>query len=198
MKISTIPTKKLALLCTAFCAAAMLAFTPDAKAITNLQFNDHKVVGTIAPGNGNAQDVAPWVNYMITLGLGNHGNVGNQTVTRSNNSFVNLPNANPNITAAGHFTLGNTIINLGAGGVYTYLFVQYDGFFGGDNSLVWNVASLSGIITIPWLGPNNFSNASSWILFGPDTPGVPDGGTTVMLLGAALGALGVARRYIMR
>ena len=26
---------------------------------------------------------------------------------------------------------------------------------------------------------------------------VPDGGTTVMLLGAALGALGIARRYIM-
>jgi len=35
------------------------------------------------------------------------------------------------------------------------------------------------------------------ILFGPGTPGVPDGGTTVMLLGAALGALGIARRYIM-
>ena len=27
--------------------------------------------------------------------------------------------------------------------------------------------------------------------------GVPDGGTTVMLLGAALGALGIARRYVM-
>jgi len=29
------------------------------------------------------------------------------------------------------------------------------------------------------------------------TPSVPDGGTTVMLLGAALGALGMARRFIM-
>jgi hypothetical protein len=28
------------------------------------------------------------------------------------------------------------------------------------------------------------------------TPGVPDGGTTVMLLGAALGALGMARRFL--
>jgi hypothetical protein len=28
-------------------------------------------------------------------------------------------------------------------------------------------------------------------------PGVPDGGVTVMLLGAALGVLGIARRYIM-
>ena len=32
---------------------------------------------------------------------------------------------------------------------------------------------------------------------GPNGGTVPDGGTTVMLLGAALGALGMARRYIM-
>jgi hypothetical protein len=32
---------------------------------------------------------------------------------------------------------------------------------------------------------------------GPSGGTVPDGGTTVMLLGAALGALGMARRYIM-
>jgi hypothetical protein len=31
----------------------------------------------------------------------------------------------------------------------------------------------------------------------PPPPGVPDGGTTVMLLGAALGALGMARRFLM-
>ena len=29
-------------------------------------------------------------------------------------------------------------------------------------------------------------------------PVVPDGGSTVMLLGAAFGALGLARRYLMR
>jgi hypothetical protein len=32
----------------------------------------------------------------------------------------------------------------------------------------------------------------------PGGNGVPDGGTTVMLLGAALGALGMARRFLMR
>jgi protein with PEP-CTERM/exosortase system signal len=31
---------------------------------------------------------------------------------------------------------------------------------------------------------------------GPGTPGVPDGGATVMLLGVALGALGMVRRYL--
>jgi VPDSG-CTERM motif len=34
------------------------------------------------------------------------------------------------------------------------------------------------------------------LVFGPGVPGVPDGGTTVMLLGAALGALGMARRFL--
>jgi hypothetical protein len=32
----------------------------------------------------------------------------------------------------------------------------------------------------------------------PGGNGVPDGGTTVMLLGVALGALGMARRFLMR
>ena len=44
-------------------------------------------------------------------------------------------------------------------------------------------------------GPNGFGGISSVDLFAC-TPGVPDGGATVMLLGAALGALGIARRFI--
>jgi hypothetical protein len=34
-----------------------------------------------------------------------------------------------------------------------------------------------------------------WDLLNPTT--APDGGTTVMLLGAALGALGMVRRYLI-
>jgi len=40
--------------------------------------------------------------------------------------------------------------------------------------------------TSPIIGPN----------IGPRPPGVPDGGVTAMLLGAALGALGIVRRYL--
>ena len=195
MKTTTIPTKKLALLCTAFCAAAMLAFTPDAKAL-DLTFTDQHVVGTTTPGNPPpTPNVAIWINYMITLGLGQSGNIQNQTVTRSNNAFANLPNADANIFLRDSSPNPSTTINLGAGGVYTYLFAKYDGQ--NDKSLVWNVANLTGTIRIPQLGPQGHG-LSVWILFGPGTPGVPDGGTTVMLLGAALGALGIARRYIMR
>jgi hypothetical protein len=40
------------------------------------------------------------------------------------------------------------------------------------------------------------STLIGWTLFTAGVPGVPDGGTTVMLLGAALGALGMARRFL--
>jgi VPDSG-CTERM motif len=43
----------------------------------------------------------------------------------------------------------------------------------------------------------DFEHLVGWTLFGPGgVPGVPDGGTTAMLLGAALGALGIARRFM--
>ena len=45
-------------------------------------------------------------------------------------------------------------------------------------------------------GPNGFGGISSVDLFQCIPTGVPDGGITVMLLGAALGALGIARRFI--
>ena len=44
-------------------------------------------------------------------------------------------------------------------------------------------------------GPNGFGGISRVDLFA-SVPGVPDGGATVMLLGAALGALGMARRFL--
>jgi hypothetical protein len=43
-------------------------------------------------------------------------------------------------------------------------------------------------------GPNGFGGISRVDLFA--SPGVPDGGQAVMLLGAALGALGMARRFL--
>jgi hypothetical protein len=184
---------KLALVSAAVCAV-MLAFSPNANAITNLAFNDQYNVGSFKFGMSNPADpgsVATYVNYMITLNPGQSGTFSGMPFIRSNNVFANLPNADSNIIATGTNNMG---IDLGAGGVYTYLFAKYDGK--NDYSQVWYVGNLSGIINIPLNGPLGHA-LSGWILFGPGTPGVPDGGTTVMLLGAALGALGIARRYIM-
>jgi hypothetical protein len=88
---------------------------------------------------------------------------------------------------------GLTTVDLNLYGTFTYLFAKYDG--PNDNSVVWNISGLTGILTIPADGPNGYG-LSGWILFNQTAPGVPDGGTTVMLLGAALGALGMARRFL--
>ncbi|MGB9476396.1 MAG: VPDSG-CTERM sorting domain-containing protein [Candidatus Udaeobacter sp.] len=192
MKIKMIPVNKLALLAVAL-GAAMLAFTPKANALT-LAFNDQYVVGTMQFTPGNPADPASlqgYVNYMITLAPGGTGTFSGMPFTRSNNVFANLPNAV--FLNNGHDTGTTTTVDLGAGGVYTYLFAKYDGQ--NDISQVWYVGNLSGIITIPLNGPLGHA-LSGWTLFGPGTPGVPDGGTTVMLLGTALGALGTVRRFL--
>jgi hypothetical protein len=197
MKINIIPSNKLALVCTAFCAAAMLAFSPNTSADTTLAFDDTHVVGFVSPAApADPAAVADYVNFMIGLGLGQSvshdfgGAEGTQTITRSMNTFGSLPTA----SAVGAVSGTGTTIDLNALGTFTYLFAKYDGQ--NDNSVVWNISGLTGTLTIPGFGPLGYA-LSGWILFGPGTPGVPDGGTTVMLLGAALGALGMARRFLM-
>jgi hypothetical protein len=58
------------------------------------------------------------------------------------------------------------------------------------------VFGLTGTITIPEFGsPDGHNQLSGWTLF---TPGgqVPDGGSTIFLLGAALSAIGLVRRKL--
>jgi hypothetical protein len=189
MKINIIPTNKLVMLCAAVCAA-MFVFSHNASANTTLGFfPDTHVVGTVTPGApASDADVASYINFMIGLTPGTSGSFSGQSITRSTNLFGSLPTA----TATGAVDGTGTTIDLNALGTFTYLFAKYDGQ--NDNSVVWNISGLTGVITIPADGPLGYG-LSGWILFGP-TGTVPDGGTTVMLLGAALGALGMARRFL--
>jgi hypothetical protein len=185
MKINRSSTTKLALLCTVL-FGAVLAFSNNAKALT---IGDAHELGFVNFGipSGDA-DRLIYVNHLIGMALGTSDKADGQTYFRSNNSFGQLPQA----VLAGHVNGTSTSINLGAGGLYTYLFAKYDGPNYGSE--VWYVGDLSGIITIPATAGGY--GLSGWTLFGPGVPGVPDGGTTAMLLGAALSMLGVARRYI--
>jgi hypothetical protein len=189
MKINKIPTNKLAMLSAVACAV-MLAFTNNARADTTLGFfPDTHVVGSITPGApADPADVATYVNFMIGLTPGTAGTFSGQLITRSTNLFGSLPTA----SATGSVSGTGTTINLNTLGTFTYLFAKYDGQ--NDNSQVWNISGLTGVLTIPANGPLGYG-LSGWILFGP-TGFVPDGGSTVMLLGAALGALGMARRFL--
>ncbi len=210
MKINKSSTTKLALFSIAL-FGALLAFSQNASALptvmpptitTDLGFfdpvtltGDTHVVGTVSPGApASPAAVADYINFMILMGTNTSdthdfgGAEGIQTLYRTTNTFGSLPTA----SAVGAVSGTGTSINLNVLGTFTYLFAKYDGQ--NDNSVVWNIAGLTGMLTIPGFGPNGYG-LSGWILFGP-TGTVPDGGTTVMLLGTALGALGMARRFL--
>jgi hypothetical protein len=190
MKVKIISTKKLAMLSAAFCAV-MLAFSHNASALT---IGDSQELGFVDRGlpAGDA-DRTLFVNTMIGLALngsthviiGPHDNL----ITRSNNNFGPLPTAIFALNSPGGDNPPTTI-DLGTG-LYSYLYAKYDGpNYGAE---VWYVGNLSGSITIPATGGGY--GLSGWTLFGPGGR-VPDGGITVMLLGLALGALGIARRFM--
>jgi len=191
MKLNILPTNKLAMLSAAFCAV-MLAFSHNASALT---FGDAHDLGQVLFGIPSGDvDRTNYVNHLIDMAPGTSDSFSGQTFNRSlanpGPGFPNYPDA--------VFALNgtSTTINLGSG-LYSYLFAKYDGPNAGSE--VWYVGDLSGTITIPAVGlaGQNYG-LSGWTLFGPGGGGqVPDGGTTVMLLGAALGALGMARRYIL-
>ena len=195
MKPNIIRINKLAVLSAAVCAV-MLAFSQTASAVPvpkpatiNLTIGDAHELGFVQFGipSGDA-DRLTYVNHLIGMALGTSDQADGQTYFRSNNDFGPLAPA----VLTGLVNGTSTSINLGAGGTYLYLFAKYDGPNYGSE--VWYVGDLSGIITIPDTAGGY--GLSGWTLFG-SAGSVPDGGTTVMLLGAALGALGVARRYIM-
>jgi hypothetical protein len=190
MKINMIPTNKLAMLSAVVCAV-MLAFTNNARADATLGFfPDTRVVGTISPGApADAADVATYINFMIALPSPGSGTFAGQNITRTSNSFGSLPTA----TATGSVSGTGTTIDLTSFGTFTYLFAKYDGQ--NDLSQVWNISGITGTITIPADGPLGYG-LSGWILFNQTGPPTPDGGVTVMLLGTALGALGMARRFL--
>jgi hypothetical protein len=189
MKVNIIPVNKLALLCTAVCAT-MLAFSNNASALT---IGDDHELGFVEFGiPSSEQDRVNYTNHLIGMALGTTDQALGQTFTRSNNDFGPLPTAvivGPTVTTPNPPSVVS--INIGTG-LYTYLFAKYDGPNYGSE--VWYIGDLSGTITIP--GFAGQYGLSGYTLFGPGTPGVPDGGTTAILLGMAFGALGIARRFL--
>jgi VPDSG-CTERM motif len=90
-----------------------------------------------------------------------------------------------NLTGSG-FTLDGVLIKdgrvQGKGHIYRFYGVSADEALIGSGTVTFD-DPVRGISHITFFGS-------------PGGNGVPDGGTTVMLLGAALGALGMARRYL--
>jgi protein with PEP-CTERM/exosortase system signal len=195
MKIRAISTGKLTLLLAAVWAV-ILASSDDAKAIAyplppiNLASVDQHELGQVLPGM-LAGDAEQYVNSVIGLSLGGSEhliiNGQDSLVTRSNNDFG--PLSGPATLA---LTGQGVTVNLRTQGTYDYLLAKYDG--PNAISAVWYVGDLTGIIRIPAISGEY---GPSWALFTSGPQSVPDGGATVIILGAALGILGVVRRYLL-
>ena len=192
MKMISLPKWAVVIACTGF-----MALASQVRA-TSLTFSDMYDLGTINYGiaSGDADRTA-YVNELISLAPGTMNFFDAGTAQTYNRSLSNWGGPYPFYPAA-VFALnsgGNpsTTINLGTGG-YQYLFAKYDGpNYGAE---VWDLSGLTGTITIPEFAlPDGHCQISGWTLF---TPGgqVPDGGSTVLLLGAALSAIGLVHRKL--
>jgi len=188
---------KLAILCTAVCAA-MLASTHNASA-TTLTIGDSQTIGYVFYGIPSGDtDRQTYVNDLIAFynsGCASGTDCGSahgQDYFMVNNPVQGLATL-PNAIWALNSVASSNSFSWATAGTYNYLFAKYDG--PNQGSVVWYVGNLTSF-TIPtqWNG----YGLSGWTLFGPGGAGAPDGGTTVMLLGAALGALGMARRFLKR
>ena len=201
---------------------AGLSLTQRADAVLEMTYNNgansssQYLLGTALPGlqgnGGQANRDAIMTNALLAMAVGAQGS-GSPLYSRSFNNFGSLPAANTtgNVLNGATIPEGTTPVTVSLGTGFQYLVVAYDGPNGGV--AVYNVAGLTGSVDLyryadpittgagigNLVGSNvatqGFFKMTGWTLLNP-TGVVPDGGTTVMLLGAGLGALGMARRFL--
>jgi hypothetical protein len=202
MKINIILKKKLPIFFAAVCAA-MLAFSHNASA-TPLHLLEPFQFFT----NGPIGNPAAELNYLQTHGGGSYqptflpatsqflgkfnddGSIENGAINISTYITLNMVSGNTweiswNLTGSG-FTLDGVLIKdgnvQGSGMLYRFYGVSAD-------------EALIGSGTVTFDDPTR--DISHISFFGSPGGQVPDGGATVMFLGAALCALGIARRFLM-
>ena len=177
------------------------------------------LLGTVFPGQvsppGQAAHDAAMTNFLLGRPL--QSQITNNGSLYSRTTWPGGPAATTTGAVLGTgFSNGTTpiSIDLSQYGTFQYLVAAYDGKNAG--TAVWNISGLTGTIQIyryakpevvnghltgNLLGSNTAQRGyfliTSWTLLNR-TGSVPDGGATVMLLGAALGGLGMVRRFIMR
>ena len=201
MKLNNIvPSMKLPLIAIAACAA-MLAFTQNANAarhpmpptpahlLAPVQFFTNGPIGNPAAELTylQGQNLLPATSQFLFKMNSNGSTEGafGQYFT-VNMVSGNTWNISWNLTGSG-FTLDGALIKdgnvQGSGMLYRFYGVS------ADETLIG-----SGTVTFD----NPVRNISHISFFGSPGGQVPDGGTTVMLLGAALGSLGMARRFLKK
>lgn len=199
-------------------AGAMCLVLTSAQAttitLTTLSTDIH-AVGDVVPGvnygdfGGNIGGDLAMANQLISMainatfiGIGQNVGDKNVTYTRTANTFgfatpqTQMPSASGTIVDGGGRTVSQ--ITLTGSGAY-YLVAKYDGPNGGAE--VWDISGLStgDIINLPSTAWGH--GMTGYALFGGEEASIPpqsipDGGATVLLLGAALSGLGLLRRKL--
>lgn len=177
---------------TVIAVVAVLAIASLSNALT-LTTASSSYVGHVKDGiPSNLTDEAGYINALITLGAGAGQTViGSETYDRLGSSLAGP--FDPAVVA-GAVKSDRTPAqgsSIDANG-FEYVLGKYDGDKAG--SLVWYVAGgFSGEVTLPALfGQYELSHIS---LFNA-SPRVPEGGSTITLLGLVLGILALVRRQI--
>lgn len=161
------------------------------------------VLGAINPDNpADPADEVTAINAILGLSLGGTGTSGANTVYRSQNDFGTLPLADVTQTSG----TGTKTSFMDDG--WEYLAVKYDGPNGASEVYYLGDVLAGTMIYIPAnaFGNNNSQyGLSGWNFFNdlttstnPPPPSVPDGGSTVALLGVALAGAGALRRKMQK
>jgi VPDSG-CTERM motif len=176
--------------------------------------NDPYLIGTVIPGTlngGQAVRDAAMTNTLLGMAApsqtGTWGEPSDPLFSRTNLNTTGYPAAttvgaaiNPTSIPDGGATLTITLT-----GSFQYLVVAYDGrnsgvavfdihtLVAGDEIVLARYAFPADPVHGDLVQGDRY-RMTTWSLLNPTT--APDGGTTVMLLGAALGALGMARRFV--
>lgn len=193
------------LICLILATAAVIGFTQRAEAIA-FTFTDARTLGFVYAGNlnANASTDETLINGLLATGLG-----VNMPPTFPTGGAVPTYFRTLNDPLAGSYPaavyanleFGPSVTHLTLTGTYEYLLAKYDG----PNSyrVVWYVGDLAAgtEVDIPkyfsdYPGPGNQYAVSHTRAFNEKSNGVPDGGSTVMLLGAVIVTAGVARRFL--
>lgn len=159
------------------------------------------VLGAINPDNpADPSDEVDAINAILGLSLGGTGSFGGNTIYRSQNNFGSLPT--PTLTGTSGTGTKTSFVDDG----YDYLAVKYDGPNGASEVYYLGDVLPGTMIYIPAnaFGVNNTQyGLSGWNFFNAITttnppPSVPDGGSTVALLGVALAGAEALRRKMRK
>ena len=201
-------------------ASLTVAFASSATTVLNVGLSSQDVLGEVvlngvytAPSGGQETRDLAMINQLV--GIYNGTIVQAAPYYLSANNFGSPPL--PQAVTTGDVITPNTGIHFAADGnvtitltsSYQYLIAAYDGKNAG--AVVWDISGLQAGTTIEftrYAQPNasgtdlvDGTSASqygitTWSLFNPGTARVPDGGSTVALMGAGLAGLALLRRKL--